>query len=137
MFGVNYPVSAEVSGTFQGSGTSDSPVLDADFTLANILVKGFRFDRLTARLHLANDEVRLAQAQLTRDAGIVSGDVLYRPQEKTTEFHVSGSGIPLEKIKELQNSSLAFAGTGAVGPGARRPAARPRRQLRAEGPRGL
>ena len=110
MFGVNYPVSAEVSGTFQGSGSSDSPALDADFTLDNILVKGFRFDRLTARLHLANDEVRLAQAQLTRDAGIVSGDVLYRPQEKTTEFHVSGSGIPLEKIKELQNSSLALAG---------------------------
>jgi translocation and assembly module TamB len=110
MFGVNYPVSADISGVFRGSGTSDAPVLDADFTLVDILAKGFRFDRLTASMHLANDEMRLSNAQLTRDAGTVSGDVLYRPQEKTTEFHVLGAGIPLEKIKELQNSSLAFAG---------------------------
>jgi translocation and assembly module TamB len=110
MFGVNYPVSADLSGVFHGSGTSDAPVLDADFTLVDILAKGFRFDRLTGRLHLANDEMRLSNAELTRDAGTVSGDVLYRPQEKTVEFHVAGTGIPLEKIKELQNSSLAFAG---------------------------
>jgi translocation and assembly module TamB len=110
MFGVNYPVSADISGVFHGSGTDDAPVLDADFTLDNILARGFRFDRLAARMHLANDEMRLSEAELTRDTGTVSGDVLYRPQEKTIEFHVSGSGIPLEKIKELQNSSVAFAG---------------------------
>jgi translocation and assembly module TamB len=110
MFGVNYPVSADISGVFHGSGTDDAPVLDADFTLDNILAKGFRFDRLAARMHLAKDEVRLSQAELTRDTGTVAGDVFYRPQEKTIEFHVSGSGIPLERIKELQNSSLALAG---------------------------
>ncbi len=110
MFGVNYPASADISGVFHGSGTDDAPVLDADFTLDNILAKGFRFDRLTARMHLANDEVRLSQAELTRDTGAVSGDIFYRPQEKTIEFHVAGSGIPLEKIKELQNSSVALAG---------------------------
>jgi translocation and assembly module TamB len=110
MFGVNYPVSADISGVFRGSGTSDAPVLDADFTLVDILAKGFRFDRLTAGMHLANDEMRLSDARLTRDNGTVSGDVLYRPQEKTTEFHLSGTGIPLEKIKELQNSSLALSG---------------------------
>ena len=110
MFGVNYPVSADISGVFHGSGTDDVPVLDADFTLDNILAKGFRFDRLAARMHLAKDEIRLTQAELTRDTGTVSGDVFYRPQEKTIEFHAAGTGIPLEKIKELQNSSLAFAG---------------------------
>jgi translocation and assembly module TamB len=110
MFGVNYPASADISGVFHGSGTDDAPVLDADFTLDNILAKGFRFDRLTARMHLAHDEVRLSQAELTRDTGAVTGDVFYRPQEKTIEFHVAGTGIPLEKIKELQNSSVALAG---------------------------
>jgi translocation and assembly module TamB len=110
MFGVNYPASAEISGVFNGSGTSAEPVLDADFRLDNILAKGFRFDRLTARMHLAHDEMRLSQAQLTRDAGTVSGDVLYRPKEKTTEFHISGAGIPLEKMKELQNTSVQLAG---------------------------
>jgi translocation and assembly module TamB len=110
MFGVSYPVSADISGVFHGSGTSDAPVLDADVTLENILAKGFRFDRFTGRLHLANDEMRLTEAQLTRDSGTVAGDVLYRPQEKTTEFHLSGAGIPLEKIKELQTSSMVFAG---------------------------
>jgi translocation and assembly module TamB len=110
MFSVNYPVSADVSGVFHGSGTSDAPVLDADFTLVNILARGFRFDRLSARMHLAHDEMRLLDARLTRDAGTVSGDILYRPQEKTTEFHLAGVGIPLEKIKELQNSSVALAG---------------------------
>ena len=111
MFGVNYPLSADLSGVFHGSGTSDAPVLDANFTLTDILA-----ERISLRPPL-----RPAALSERRDApdrspthpgqrGTVTGDVLYRPQEKTTEFHVAGTGIPLEKIKELQNSSLALAG---------------------------
>jgi translocation and assembly module TamB len=111
IFGVNYPVTAVIGGDFHGSGTSDAPVLDANVTLDDILAKGFRFDHMAGRLHLAHDEISVSEAQLTRDTGTVSGDVLYRPQEKTTQFHLSGSGIALEKIKEIQNSSLALAGS--------------------------
>ncbi len=110
MLGTNYPVTGLLSGDFRGSGTSAVPVLDGTLVLEDIDAKGFRFDRLKGQLHLAHDEIRLSQAELHRDTGQVSGDVLYRPEEQTTEFKLNGTGIPLEKFAALQKSSLPIAG---------------------------
>ena len=58
----------------------------------------------------ARDEIRLSRAELRRDTGRVAGDFLYRPQEETAEFNLTGTGIPLDKIQGLQNPSLPIAG---------------------------
>jgi len=110
MLGTNYPVSTSVSATLNGSGTSALPVLDANFTLEDIQTKRLHFDRFSGNLHFARDEVRLTRAELRRDTGRASGDVLYRPQEETIEFHVTGAGIMLDKIQALQNPALPLAG---------------------------
>ncbi|MFZ3215225.1 MAG: translocation/assembly module TamB domain-containing protein [Candidatus Acidiferrales bacterium] len=110
IFGGNYPVTATVTATLHGSGTDAAPVLDSHFALEDIETKGFRFDQLSGDVHTAHDEISLTHAILRRDAGRISGDILYRPQEKSTEFNLAGTGILLEKIRALQNWSLPVTG---------------------------
>jgi translocation and assembly module TamB len=110
MLGTDYPVTGFLSGDFQGGGTNALPVLDGNFVLDDIQAKGVRFDQLRGQVHLAHDEIRLSRAELRRDTGKIAGNVLYRPAEQTTEFDLSGSGIPLEKFAALQKSSLPIAG---------------------------
>src|SRR5271155_2646480 len=110
MFGTSYPATATISGTLNGGGTSAKPVLDANLILDEIQTKGLHFDRMSGNLHMAGDEIRLEHAELGRDAGRVSGEMLYRPKEETVEFNVTGTGILLEKIQALQNPSLLVAG---------------------------
>jgi len=110
MVGTSYPVTASISGTLNGGGTSAVPVLDANLILEDIQTKWLHFDRLGGNLHFARDEIRLSRAELRRDTGRVSGEILYRPKEETTEFNLTGSGIMLDKIQALQNPSLPLAG---------------------------
>ncbi|MGA7224987.1 MAG: translocation/assembly module TamB domain-containing protein [Candidatus Acidiferrales bacterium] len=110
IFGTSYPIKALLTGTFRGSGTSEAPMLDANVTLDDIETKGLRFDQFTGEMHLAHDEIRLDRAVLRRETGRVTGDVLYRPQEQTAEFNVTGTSILLEKIQMLQASSLPIGG---------------------------
>lgn len=109
-FGTNYPVIGFLSGNFRGSGTRGAPVFDATIAAEETDVKGFRFDRLSGQLHLAHDEYRLTRADIKREKGRVSGDVLYRPIEKDVEFHITGEGIPLERFPALQNASAPISG---------------------------
>jgi len=110
IFGTSYPVTGLLTGDFHGSGTSGSPVLDANFTLEDIEAKGMHFDSLGGQLHLARDEIRISHGELRRDTGRVAGDVVYRPDEQTAEFNFTGTGIPLEKFAALQRSSMPIAG---------------------------
>ncbi len=110
IFGMSYPLTGFLTGDFHGSGTSADPVLDANFSLADIETKGIHFDSLGGQLHLSRDEIRISHGELRRDTGRVSGDLVYRPDEQTAEFNLTGTGIPLEKFAELQRSSLPIAG---------------------------
>jgi translocation and assembly module TamB len=110
IFETNYPANGLLSGTILGSGTREDPRFDAHFILDDIDAKDYRFDRLSGQLHLQHDELRLSRAALTKGAGKISGDVLYRPQEGAAEFNLSGSGIPLDEFRALQNSSLPIGG---------------------------
>ncbi len=110
LFGMSYPVSGFLSGSYRGSGTRQAPVFDADFVFEEINARGFRFDRLAGQLHLAHDEYRITRADLRAGPGRVTGDFDYHPAEQEAEFNLVGSGIPLEKFSALQNPSLPVAG---------------------------
>ena len=107
---VRYPVTGRMNATIHGSGTRASPILDASLAIADIDVRGWHFDDFTGELHTRQDEIRLSQARLRGGTGTVAGDILYRPSEAQTEFNISGSGLALEKIKNLQSPSLPVAG---------------------------
>ena len=110
LLGTNYPVTGTLSGDLRGGGTRGAPALDAHFVLADIETKGWHFDSLSAQLHWEHGEVRLSQAELRQGSGLVAGDLLYRPDDGRTEFNFTGSGIALEKIRQLQSASLPIAG---------------------------
>jgi translocation and assembly module TamB len=106
----SYAATGRISGEIHGSGTRGAPVLDADVVAEDIEARGWHFDRLSGQLHWQSDEVRLSHAELRGGTGSVTGDVLYRPNERQTEFSVTGTGIVLEKLKGLQTPSLPVGG---------------------------
>jgi translocation and assembly module TamB len=107
---VKYPASGRISGTIHASGTRAAPILDANLAVDDIVVKGWHFDRFTGELHWRQDEIRLTHAELRGGSGMVAGNILYRPNEAQTEFDLSGTGLALEKVKNIQTSSLAIGG---------------------------
>jgi translocation and assembly module TamB len=107
---VKYPASGRINGTIHATGTRGAPILDANLAVDDIEVKGWHFDRFTGDLHWRQDEISLTHAELRGGSGMVAGDVLYRPAEAQTEFNISGSGLALEKIKNIQTSSLTIGG---------------------------
>ncbi|MGH9744489.1 MAG: translocation/assembly module TamB domain-containing protein [Candidatus Acidiferrales bacterium] len=110
LFGMNYPATGLLSGIFHGSGTRDAPEFDANFILEDVEAKGVHLDRLGGKLHLAHDEYRLSNADIRNGQGHVTGDILYRPLEAETEFNLTGTNIPLDKIAALQTASIPVAG---------------------------
>jgi translocation and assembly module TamB len=110
LFETNYPVSGFLSGDFHGSGTRAHPMFDANFVYEDIEARGFHFDRLSGQLHVEHDEVRFSGAELDKAGGRIAGDFLYRFQEQQATFDLTGTGIELEKIRELQTASLPVAG---------------------------
>jgi translocation and assembly module TamB len=107
---VKYPASGRINGTIHATGTRAAPILDANLAVDDIEVKGWHFDRFSGELHWRQDEISLTHAELRGGSGMVAGDVLYRPAEAQTEFNLSGTGLALEKIKNIQTSSLAIGG---------------------------
>jgi translocation and assembly module TamB len=107
---VKYPASGRINGTVHATGTRASPILDANLTVDDMEVKGWHFKRFSGELHWRQDEIRLTNAELRGGSGMVAGNILYRPDEALTEFNISGTGLALEKVKNLQSSSLAIGG---------------------------
>ena len=110
VMGVKYPASGRINGTVHATGTRALPILDANLAIDDIYMKGWYFDRFSGELHWRHDEVRLSHAELRGGSGMAAGDILYRPDEAQTEFSITGSGLALEKIKNLQSASLPVAG---------------------------
>jgi translocation and assembly module TamB len=110
VLGTRYPITAILSGTIHGGGTSADPFLDSHVVLEDIDTKGFHLDRFSAELHLARDEIKMTNAELRRDTGRVAGDIVYHPQEQTAEFNVTGTQILLSQIQALQTPSVPIGG---------------------------
>lgn len=110
--GTHFPVDGVLSGKFTGGGTRAAPTFDGDVTLEQIEAWGVKFDRLTGEMHVRNDQIQFAKAQLVQgEKGRVSGEVTYWPAGKEYEFALKGEGIPLEKIPTLQTRLVPVAGT--------------------------
>jgi translocation and assembly module TamB len=109
-FSLNYPVKGTLSGTFQGSGTRIAPIFDANFALDDVDAKGIHLDRLAGLLHLSHDQYWLSNAEIRSGQGLITGNILYRPVEQDTQFNLTGSNIPLERIAALQTQSIPVSG---------------------------
>jgi translocation and assembly module TamB len=111
LLGLHYPFTATVSGTFRAGGTRAAPTFDVNGNLENIDVKGYHIDSFTGELRYSPDEIRISRAELRRHDGRISGNLLYRPVEKTTEFALAGLNIPITEIKAIQTANVPLGGT--------------------------
>ncbi len=110
VLGLSYPLNGILTGVFHGSGTRENPVLDGKFALDDIDVRGIHFDSLSGLFHLSHDDVSLSNAELRRKTSRVGGSITLHPHELTTEFDLSGSGILLQHIREIQTPSIPIGG---------------------------
>jgi len=108
--GVKYPVKGLLSGNIRGSGTRAEPVVDSKFEFDDIEAEGLHFDRLSGQLHAESNEISLRQAELRKDSEKLAGDFLYRPQTQEAVVNVTGTGIQLESIPQLQTASMPVGG---------------------------
>jgi translocation and assembly module TamB len=110
VFGLNYPVKGILSGTFHGAGTRVAPLFDANFALDDVDAKGIHLDRFAGLLHLTHNLYQITNGEVRSGQGLVTGNILYRPVEQETEFNLTGTNIPLEKIAALQTQSIPVSG---------------------------
>jgi translocation and assembly module TamB len=110
LLSTSYPIAVDLSGDIHGGGTRASPILDANFVAEQISVRGWRADRLSGKLHWEPDLLKLTGAELRESFGTIGGDFLYRPEEQHAEFKLTGKGIALERIAQIQSASLPIGG---------------------------
>jgi translocation and assembly module TamB len=119
ILGMSYPVKGLVTGQFHGRGTRAEPNVTGLFDLADAKVYGLSFNRLRGQLNLAEEEARIANAELRffppgkengRGAGIITGSASYRFGAQTFSADLVGAGLPLENFEKIQSSRLPVGG---------------------------
>lgn len=116
---ITYPVTGVVTGQFHGRGTRAEPMITGLFDVADAEAYTVPFDRLRGQLTVTPDEVRLANAELrffppgsekTGGAGIVTGSVAYRFNEKILTTDLVGASLPLANFRRVRANGLPFSG---------------------------
>jgi len=119
LLGSRYPVQGVLSGQLHGHGTRAAPGVTGLFDLADGTVYGVSFHRLRGQLNLAQDGVRVADAELRvfapgkesgRGAGIVTGTAGYRFADQNITADLVGASLPLENLEKLQSVRLPIGG---------------------------
>jgi translocation and assembly module TamB len=117
MLGTSYPAHGLLSGQFHGRGTRASPEFSGLFDISNATAWMWRFDRARGQLTVRNGEVRIANAEVRlpahaagAPAGLLTGNFLYRTNTHDVSFDLTGAGIPLEAIKQIQSTSYPLGG---------------------------
>lgn len=110
VFGTSIPATATLTADFQGSGTRQDPVLDGNFDLQDMTAYNIHVDRARGALSLRHDQIKITNAVLDRSSGHLTGNLLYRPTERTVDFQTIGTGISLAQFSFLQAKSLPIGG---------------------------
>ena len=119
ILGMSYAVKGLLTGQFHGRGTRAEPNVTGLFDLADAKVYGLSFNRLRGQLNLAEEEARIANAELRffppgkengRGAGIITGSASYRFGAQTFSADLVGAGLPLENFEKIQSSRLPVGG---------------------------
>jgi translocation and assembly module TamB len=110
LFGTNFPAHGLLTGEFRASGTRANPEIDGDFQLTEVDAWGVQLDNARGEIHVGHDEISIRNAELRRNQGSVAGNFLYRPSDRTVDLALTGSGIALDRIKQLQFAALPIGG---------------------------
>ena len=110
LFGTSFPAQGLLTGEFRAGGTRARPELDGDFQLTDLDAWGVQIDGARGEIRVNPDEISILNAELRRNQGSVAGDFRYQLHDRTVDFALSGTGIALDKIKQLQSAALPIGG---------------------------
>ena len=119
LFHTSYPGHGLLTGQFHGRGTRAEPEFTGLFDVAEGDAWGVRFDRFRGQIVLRREEVNFHNAELrafaprngaAHSAGIITGNLRYRPAGQEVSFDLTGAGIPLEGVESIQTARLPFGG---------------------------
>ena len=110
--GLNYPVTGTLNFNLQAAGTQANAHGSGHFSLTAAQAYGRPVKSLTANLVFANHEAQLNDIQMQAMRGKVAGSAAYNFTNKGVRFDVTGEGIDLANIPELQAPHLQVAGVG-------------------------
>ena len=128
LLGVSYPVHGVLSGDFHGKGTRANPGMNGLFDIIDPEAWGWKFDRARGQINLGGGEVRISNAELRllpppvpaspapngaqapSPPGVVTGNFLYRTDEQSVAFDLTGAVLPLAGIEHIQTARLPVGG---------------------------
>ena len=123
LFGLSYPVHGMLSGNFHGKGTHADPEWSGLFDIIEPEAWGWHFDRARGEIAFGHGELRVSNAELrllpppsaggaqaTEAPGLLTGNFLFRTTDHQTVFDLTGAGLPLEGISQIQTPSMPIGG---------------------------
>jgi translocation and assembly module TamB len=105
-----YPVGGTVDLTLNATGTRKDPHGDGRLRLTNGSIYGQPVSRLTSDLRLSDGELQLNNILLAYRDAQVTGAASYRPDTRGFRLKLTGSGLELAHVPELQKSRMDIAG---------------------------
>jgi translocation and assembly module TamB len=108
--GLNYPISGTLNFTVQAAGTEANPNGKGQFSLTSAQAYGRPIKSLAANIVFANHEAQLHDIRLLAARGTVAGSASYNLSNKVIALDLSGEGIDLAEIPELQTERLQTRG---------------------------
>jgi len=108
--GLNYPVQGALTATLEASGTEGNPQARGQFTLNAAELYGRSVNSASANLAFANQRAEFDHIRLQAARGVVTGTVAYNLSNKNLGFDLTGDGLDLAEINELQTAHLQTAG---------------------------
>ncbi len=111
LLGTDYPVTALLSGDFEGSGTRADPELAGDFRADELVLRGVHFDEVTGRVDLQTQKFCVQQVHMAIAGGHIAGQFCYLMDERATDFTVDGGGISLARLTPRSMGQFAPGGT--------------------------
>jgi translocation and assembly module TamB len=119
IFGWSYPARGMLTGEFQGRGTRADPQLTGLFDVTDLQGWGWRLARARGELAvhggiiaISNAELRLPSAAIAGapPPGMLTGGFSYDTANRTVAFDVTGAGISLDAIPQVQFPKLSVGG---------------------------
>ena len=108
--GLDYPISGTLNFTVQAAGTEANPNGKGQFSLTSAQAYGRPIKSLAANIVFANHEAQFQDIRLFVAHGTVAGSASYNLSNKVIALDLSGEGIDLGEIPELQTERLQTKG---------------------------
>jgi len=113
--GSQAPVKGTAAGTFQVSGTFESPLVSGNVDLANVVAYEEHFDRARADVTMTTTALEISNADVRSGAARITGSGAYNHpvndwNDGSVRFDVASSRLSLAEIQHVQQFRAGIAG---------------------------